>query len=263
MSGLRLRQVCLADAALEPAVADLRAIFAVEVGVRDYHVDIYGLSNAVLPFGADFIEIVAPAADDTAVGRFLQRGDARGAYMAIFQCDDPERRQDRAERLGVRTPHVIDRPDYRNVQLHPKDGRATILEFARSAGEDDDWWPAGPDWRQYADADDAHARIAGLEIASPDPEGLAAHWAAILDVAVERCGTAPTLVIGGRTLSFTEGVPERVAALSVAVADPEKALAIARARGRLVRAGRFALAGVDFHPVAHDLRRPHEGEAAA
>lgn len=246
---LRLRQVCLAAPHLEPAVSDLAAIFGIEVCVRDYHVDIYGLNNALLPFGADFVEIVAPMRQDTAVGRFLLKGDERGAYMAIFQCDDPERRQAHVEALGIRTPHIIDRPEYRNVQLHPKDCRATILEFARSTGGEErpgNWWPAGPDWQQFADMRGEGARIVGLEIASPDPEGLAAHWSRIIELPLDRQDGAPVLLADGGTFAFVAGDAERVSTLVVAVSDPARALSIAAGRGRAVTADGFPLAGVDF-----------------
>jgi len=246
---LRLRQVCLAAPHLDPAVSDLAAIFGIEVCVRDYHVDIYGLNNALLPFGTDFVEIVAPMRQDTAVGRFLRKGDERGAYMAIFQCDDPERRQAHVEALGIRTPHIIDRPEYRNVQLHPKDCRATILEFARSTGGEErpgNWWPAGPDWQQFADMRGEGARIVGLEIASPDPEGLAAHWSRIIELPLGRQDGAPVLLADGCTFAFVAGDAERVSTLVVAVSDPARALSIAAGRGRAVTADGFPLAGVDF-----------------
>lgn len=251
---LRLRQMCLAAPELEPAVSDLAAIFGLKVCVRDFHVDIYGLNNALLPFGTDFVEVVAPMTDDTAVGRFLQRGEQRGAYMAIFQCDDPERRQAHVEGLGIRTPHVIDRPEYRNVQMHPKDCRATILEFARSPGGkewDGDWWPAGPHWRQFADTRADHPRIAGLEIASPNPQGLAAHWSRIIELPVESRNGAPVLTVDGRAFTFVDGPIERISTLVVAVAAPRRALDIAAERGRAVTADRFALAGVHFRLTAH------------
>lgn len=250
---LHLRQMCLAAPDLEPVVADLAAIFGLEVCVRDFHVDVYGLNNALLPFGTDFVEIVAPMTEGTAVGRFLQRGERRGAYMAIFQCDDPERRQAHVEGLGIRTPHIIDEPQYRNVQLHPRDCRATILEFARSGGggNDGDWWPAGPDWRASVDTRKGRSELAGLEMSSPDPQGLAAHWARIAELPLARGAGGPTMTVGSRTLGFVHGEPERISTIVVATGDPARALATAGRRGYPIDGDRFALAGVDFRPVAH------------
>ena len=183
---LHLRQVCLVAPKLAPEVFDLQAILGLPVCVRDFHVDIYGLTNALLPVGNDFIEIVAPLRKDTAAGRFIERSEGRGAYMAIFECDDPERREAHVHSMGIRTPHIIDRPEYRNVQMHPKDCGATILEFARSNGP---WWPAGPDWRPATD--NAGARLIGLRVTSPDPVRFASHWAGIVELPLTKHDDTP------------------------------------------------------------------------
>ena len=70
---LRLRQICLAAPRLEPVVDDLRAIFDLQVCHRDPGLAAYGLENALLPVGSDFIEVVAPIQADTAAGRFIER----------------------------------------------------------------------------------------------------------------------------------------------------------------------------------------------
>lgn len=252
---LHLRQICLAAAELEPVISDLAAIFDIEVCVRDFHVAIYGLSNALLPFGTDFLEVVAPQTEGTAVARFLSRGVERGAYMAIFECQDPERRQLHVEALGIRTPHVIDRPEYRNVQMHPKDCRATILEFARSNGDqsqEGDWWPAGPDWKAVAGEGAQAPAMVGMEIAAPDPRDLAMHWSRILELPLDARSGVPTLSIEGCDMRFVRDDVERVSTLTIAVADPARALTTASRRGRSVASDGFALAGIRFRLTAHD-----------
>ncbi|MBN9062111.1 MAG: hypothetical protein BGP06_05350 [Rhizobiales bacterium 65-9] len=244
---LHLRQICLAESELEPAISDLAAILAAPICVRDFHVDIYGLTNALVALGSDFIEIVAPIEENTAVRRFLGKSGGRGAYMAIFQCDDPERRQRHVGALGVRTPHIIDRPEYRNVQLHPKDCRATILEFARNGDYSaDDWWPAGPDWRGVVDGKENLPELLGVVIESPDPGGLARLWSEIIELPLQKSGGALFIAVNGRRLTFSPGDGERVSALMVSVDDPSRALDEARRRGRSVLADGFRLAGVDF-----------------
>ena len=227
--------------------------------MRDYHVDIYGLTNALLPFGTDFLEVVAPQTEGTAVGRFLSRGVERGAYMAIFQCQDPERRQAHVEALGIRTPHIIDRAEYRNVQMHPRDCRATILEFARSNGGESggesptgDWWPAGPDWKAFSGKGAQSPVMVGMEVAAPDPRDIAIHWSRILEVPLDEGGGVPTLSFEGCTLRFIPGDVERVSTLLVAVADPRRALATASQCGRSVTSDGFALGGIRFRLTAHD-----------
>ena len=87
---LRLRQVCLAAPRLAPVLDDLQAILGLQVCHRDPGLIAYGLENALLPVGTDFLEVVAPVQADTAAGRFIQRSRGQGGYMAIFQCSDPK-----------------------------------------------------------------------------------------------------------------------------------------------------------------------------
>ena len=97
---LNLRQICLAAPELEPVVDTVREVFGLEVCHRDPNVAKYGLENALFVLGRAFLEIVAPTRGETAAGRFIERSGGVGGYMAIFDCSDPERRRERAERLG-------------------------------------------------------------------------------------------------------------------------------------------------------------------
>src|SRR3954451_936000 len=128
-SYVRLRQICLVAAHLEPVVTDISEIMGLKVCYRDGNVAKYGLENALLPVDTILLEVVAPIQDGTAAGRFLDKTGGRGGYMAIFSCEDPRERGINAERLGVRTAHLIDRPPYLGVQLHPRDCRAAFIEF--------------------------------------------------------------------------------------------------------------------------------------
>ena len=125
---LRLRQICLAVPLLDRVVDDLQAIFGLSVCHRDPGLAAYGLENALLPVGTDFLEVVSPIQADTAAGRFIERTRGHGGYMAIFQAEDPRKRQAAAAALGVRTAHEIDQPGYQSVQLHPRDCRAAFIE---------------------------------------------------------------------------------------------------------------------------------------
>ncbi|OYU99157.1 MAG: hypothetical protein CFE45_13940 [Burkholderiales bacterium PBB5] len=87
-----------------------------------------------------------------------------------------------------------------------------------------------------------------------DWAGLAAHWAALMDVAV----TADAQ--GGQHLALDfgavcirpapAGTPEHLATLRVAVGDPAAVLAAAALAGCTVQGGRFQFAGVAIEPVA-------------
>src|SRR6201997_244582 len=186
MSGyLRLRQICLVAPGLEPVIADIAAIMGLAVCYRDGNVEKYGLVNALLPVDTILLEVVSPFRAGTAAGRFIDKTGGRGGYMAIFCCDDPDGRAKAANALGVRTANEITHAPYHGVQLHPRDCRAAFIEFNHTDGSDDvlgAYPPAGPDWTTFIRNDVTRA-LTGVEIESPDPQGLAAHWGRILGIA--------------------------------------------------------------------------------
>jgi hypothetical protein len=243
---LRLRQICLAAPRLSPVIDDLQSIFGLAVCHRDPALAVYGLENALLPLGSDFLEVVAPLHEGTAAGRFIARSRGHGGYMAIFQADDPRRRQAHAAMRGVRTAHEIDRPAYQSVQLHPRDCRAAFIEFGHSPGGDDRqgaWWPAGAHWQDSPAADPA-LRLLGIELESPQPAALAAHWSALLEQPLAHQGGAPGLRLDGRTLRFVPGRSDCLGAVVLQVADAAATLERAVARGLWVEQDAFHLAGV-------------------
>jgi hypothetical protein len=200
---------------------------------------------------------VAPTRDGTTAGRYLQRSGGRGGYMAIFDTHDPERRRAHVEALGIRIAHVMDHPAFFGIQLHPADCRATMLEFDRSEGNerlDGAYWPAGPHWLDGQRLD----RVSGIgciDVIGPQPDDLAAHWARIIDVPLQRERGAPALRfdLGAvRFLPAPEGVSERLDALHLEVGDAARVLDAARSRGCPIEdhAGEtgFVLAGVRFVP---------------
>jgi Glyoxalase-like domain len=220
---LRLRQICLVANDLPRVIADMQAIFGVELAYQDPHVRRYGLENALFPFGLAFIEVVSPLEANTAAGRFLERSDGVGGYMAIFHCSGPD-----ANALGVRTAHTIDHAGFHAVQLHPRDCRAAMIEFDRTEGEDDLRGPYGPaggtGWTK-AIKTDVTRRLAEIVVESPDPSGLGAHWSAIIEKPFVPDGDGG--VGGGRiavdvtAIRFARGDDprERLRTLTIEVAD--------------------------------------------
>src|ERR1700749_1378906 len=186
MSGyIRLRQICLVASELEPVIADIAAIMGLAVCYRDGNVEKYGLVNALLPVDTILLEVVSPFRDGTTAGRFIEKTGGRGGYMAIFCCDDPDARAKAANAIGVRTANVITHDPYHGVQLHPRDCRAAFIEFNHTDGSDDvlgPYPPAGPDWQNSIRKDTTLA-LTEVEMQSPEPEGLAAHWGKIIGVA--------------------------------------------------------------------------------
>ena len=257
---LRLRQICLAAPRLAPVVDDLQVIFGLSVCHRDPKLIAYGLENALLPIGTDFLEVVAPVQPDTAAGRFIHRSQGHGGYMAIFQTDNPKQRQAAAQALGVRTAHEIDQPGYLSVQLHPRDCRAAFIELGRSLGGEDrmgTWWPAGPHWQDHLRTADT-LRLQGIVLESPDPAALAGLWSQILatpllggdragDRAGDRVGDAlPRLQFEQVSVSFEPGPADCLGCVVVEVADVAATLRRAVDAGHRVQGQRFHLGGVYF-----------------
>lgn len=248
MDATRLRQICLVAPHLEPVASDIAAIMGLTVCYRDPNVARYGLENALLPVGTVLLEVVAPFQEGTAAGRFIEKTGGHGGYMAIFSCADPRERQKNAEQIGVRTSHVIDRPPYLGVQLHPRDCRAAFIEFNHTTGSDNirgAYPPAGPDWHT-AIRDDVTMALTEVVLTSPDPKGLADHWGRIIGVSA--AGT--DIALANCRIRFAEGSAEIMSALTFRVRDPAAVLDAAQMRGHAVTGNSFRLGGVDFQVTA-------------
>lgn len=251
---LNLRQVALAAPELESAVDLVRDVFGVDVCYRDPNVAKYGLVNALFVFGRAFLEIVAPTRENTAAGRFIERSGGVGGYMAIFDCHDPERRRAHVEAIGLRVVNVLDYPGYWGIQLHPRDCRATMLEFDRTDGAenlDGPYHPAGEQWLGFQRLD----RVQGvplIEVETPEPANLATHWARLMDRPSRDDGGRPRIDFDLGAVRFAQapaGTPERLSAMHVRVSDPAAVLAAAQRRGLAVADGGFVLAGIRMVPV--------------
>jgi hypothetical protein len=252
-SYLRLRQICLVAPHLEPVVGDIAAIMGLNVCYRDGNVAKYGLENALLPVDTILLEVVAPFQEGTAAGRFLQKTGGHGGYMAIFCCDDPDRRGKHAETIGVRIANVIDHSPYHGVQLHPRDCRAAFIEFNHTDGSDDilgPYPPAGPDW-QRSIARDVTQALLGVEMQSPDPQGLAEHWGKVIELSVSKNASGELeLKLPNCGFRFVKGPSEIMSGLTFRVADVASVRDAARAKGCAISGDTFLLGGVTFQLAA-------------
>lgn len=249
---LRLRQICLIAHDLEPVVADLKRVFGLEVCYVDSAVAAYGLVNALLPVGNQFLEVVAPTGPGTAAGRYLDRRCGDGGYMVITQCPDLESRRRRIAELGVRIANPLEHGDFQGMQLHPKDTGGAFFEIDCQQGgeaEDGPWHPAGPDWKPYVRTGTVSAILAA-ELQSHDPERLARRWSDIAEIPLRRDGRgALILPFDNATLRFvkaSDGRGEGLAGLDLKGEAPEAAFAKARAAGLPARDGVIALGGMRF-----------------
>jgi hypothetical protein len=250
----RLRQICLVAKDLPRVIADMQAIFGVKLAYQDPHVRRYGLENALFPFGLAFVEVVSPIEPDTAAGRFLERSGGIGGYMAIFNCNDPERRGRHANGLGVRTAHTIDHKGFHAVQLHPRDCRAAMIEFDRTDGEEDlrgPYSPAGGTGWTDAIKTDVSKRLAEIIVESADPAGIGRHWSAIIEKPFAPEGEGGRIAADMTAIRFVKGsdARESLRTLVIEVADRTGIEKRAAQRGYSLADG-----GVEFCGVRFELR---------
>jgi Glyoxalase-like domain len=219
-----MRQICLVARQLAPVVDELRGVLGLEVCHRDPGVGKYGLENALFPVGDKFLEVVAPVREGTTAGRYLDRRGGDGGYMVITQCDDLAPRRRRCEALGVRIANEIGYPEYRELQLHPRDVGAAMLSFGWQEGART---PGGP-WHPAAYHGGGEPTgglvtdMSGAELQSEDPDRLARRWSEVTERPVEMREGQRVIALDDALLRFTEaadGRGEGLAGLDLRCAD--------------------------------------------
>ncbi len=224
MTWTRLRQVALVVADLDAAVGDLRSALGLSVAYRDPAVAAFGLVNAVLPLGTQFVEVVSPAREHTAAGRQLQRLGGDGGYMVICHTDDHGRLHRRVRDLGVRVAFEAEEGGYRIMQLHPADTGGSFLEVDYQPGGEDPWgpWhPAGPDWQRSSRI---RATISGVTVGSLQPERTARRWSEILEIDLQDDGR--TLGLDNATVRFVAGPHDSLTGVTVTGAGLQQPVTI-------------------------------------
>jgi hypothetical protein len=179
---IRLRQIALVAHDLESVLGELNKVLGLEVAFRDPGVASFGLVNAVLPVGDQFIEVVSPTREGTAGGRQLERMGGDGGYMVICHTDDQAPFKSRANDLGIRSAIDADDHGYKIWQLHPGDTGGSFLEIDFQPGWDDEpkpWMPAGKEWHKAVRTDVVDG-ITGVELAVPDVDAVSSRWREIL-----------------------------------------------------------------------------------
>jgi hypothetical protein len=132
--------------------------------------------------------------------------------------------------------------------MHPRVGRAAILEFNNTRGGDatqGPYHPAGPGWPEAARLP-AKGQLLAVEVESPNPADLAAHWSRIIELPVSG-GDPPSIKFDDSEIRFLkcpEGSMERLIGLEFAVPDPDATTQKARARGLVGSDGAIWLYGV-------------------
>jgi hypothetical protein len=175
---IRLRQVAMIAPDLDPVVEELCDTFGLQVCFHDPGVAEFGLRNALLLVGDQFIEVLSPIRPGTTVQRLLDKRGGAGGYMAIFEVDDLDERLDRLANNDVRVVWAGDLPDIRGRHLHPADVGGTLVSIDQPV-PNGSWRWGGPDWQSRSDELLAHAvvtGIAGALVAAVDPDAMQARW---------------------------------------------------------------------------------------
>jgi hypothetical protein len=180
---VRLRQIAVVASDLDAAVDALVDGLGREVCFRDPGVGVFGLRNALLAVGDQFLEVVSPVRDGTTAGRYLERRGGDAGYMALVQADDLDVVRRRLADLGARVVFEADGPGIHGLHVHPADigGAIVSIDVADPPGS---WGWAGSDWSAPGRTGQVGA-ITAVEVATRDPAGTAARWGALLDLPVE------------------------------------------------------------------------------
>jgi hypothetical protein len=230
---MRIRQIALVAADLEPVVSELCEVLDLEVGFNDPGVATFGLHNALMPIGDTFLEVVSPEKDGTTAGRLLERRDGDGGYMVILQTEDLQGTRKRLDDLGVRVVWEIELEDIATVHLHPKDVPGAILSLDQP-DPPESWRWGGPDWQSHRRTGTS-TTICGASVQTSDPSATAARWSEIIGRPVIDPGDGRfEIPLEDGTLRFVaaeDGRGDGVAGFDVAVRDSSKVIEAARARG--------------------------------
>jgi hypothetical protein len=234
---LRLRQICFVAEKLATVEEALMDIFRVKVAYREPNIKRFGLENVLFPFGNQFVEVVAPIEANTTAGRYLERRGGDGGYMFITQCDEHAPRRARVESLGIRIVEEMEKSNFLNIQLHPKDTGGTLFEINQQLGVDaqaldSSWYPAGPDWKPAQSLERVNG-IAAAEIQCEDPAAVAARWSELAEIPLTDEAGNPVMSLDNAAARFvpcTDGRPEGLGGIDVVATDKAAILASASER---------------------------------
>ncbi len=214
---MRLRQAVLVASELEPVASALRSALGLGEPFRDPGVGEFGLRNAVFALGDCFLEVIAPVQPGTAAGRYLDRHEGDGGYMAIFDLTDLEGARLRAEGAGVRVVWQIDLPDISGTHLHPADMRGAIVSLDRSRPYGT-WRWGGPAWTGRTGTG-APGRLAGITVAVADPLAVASRWAHVLGVPLADGDRTALRLDGGEVRFLTAQDESQEGLVEIAIED--------------------------------------------
>ncbi|HEV2368754.1 MAG TPA: VOC family protein [Acidimicrobiales bacterium] len=205
---MRLRQLVLVARDLEAVVGQLTKGLGIEVAYRDPGVGAFGLVNAVMPIGDQFLEVVSPDRPGTTAGRYLERRGGDGGYMVIIQVPDLDAARRRVDDAGIRVVWEGSVSGIRGMHLHPADIGGAIVSLDQA--DPPEGWPwAGPDWRDHVGGE-VVSGVAAAEIQASDPHVMGRKWADVLGVEpVDGPDGTPLLGLDAGVIRFVEPRDDR------------------------------------------------------
>jgi hypothetical protein len=240
-----LRQLVMVSGLRDPIVESLCNLFDIKVSFNDPGVAHFGLENAVLPVGTDFLEVVSPVEENTTAGRYLDRRGGDGGYMVIIQVDDYDEAKNNVKENDVTVVWESEHPEARAIHLHPKQMGGAIVSLDWMNPKES-WKWAGPSWGDFVNTSTVQ-RFVGVEIQSNDPEDMKDKWQSVLKMPSERVSDNQ-INLDNTWIRFIEDLDGRGAGVSsfcIEANDKEALLKKASDLG-LVQEGNIFIGGVKF-----------------
>jgi len=206
-----LRQLVMVSSLRDPIVDSLCNLFDIKVSFNDPGVAHFGLENAVLPVGTDFLEVVSPVKENTTAGRYLDRRNGDGGYMVIIQVDDFLAAKQSVKENNITVVWESDHPEAKAIHLHPKQMGGAILSLDWMNPKES-WKWAGPNWDKFVNTSLVN-RFVGVEIQAENPEDMKNTWQSVLNLKSERV-TGNQINLDNTWIRFLEDEDGRGAGVS-------------------------------------------------
>ena len=228
----------------DPIVSDLSQLFGLEVAFNDPGVGHFGLENAVMPLGTDFLEVVSPIEENTTAGRYLQKRGGDGGYMVIIQVDDFDKTKSLVHDNEIEIVWDTDLPEAKAIHLHPKQMGGAIVSLDWMNPKES-WKWAGPEWNKYI-TDDIKG-IDGVEIQANNSEEMFNRWKDILD-ASNISESEKKIYLDNTWISFTDEDDRGSGISAFSLITDNKELLISKAKEfGFLQEDNIVIGGVKFY----------------
>ena len=239
-----IRQIVMVSSLRDPIVSDLSQLFGLEVAFNDPGVGHFGLENAVMPLGTDFLEVVSPIEENTSAGRYLQKRGGDGGYMVIIQVDDFDKTKSLVHDNEIEIVWDTDLPEAKAIHLHPKQMGGAIVSLDWMNPKES-WKWAGPEWNKYI-TDDIKG-IDGVEIQANNPEEMFNRWKDILD-ASNISESEKKIYLDNTWISFTDEDDRGSGISAFSLITDNKELLISKAKEfGFLQEDNIVIGGVKFY----------------